>query len=68
VTARRIVEEVSKGPLGRLEWTDAECDYVSCPLRNDVERIETSNGNVMLVVIGALIVGAVIGFGIGKLS
>lgn len=61
----RVLSEVGKGPLPRQEWTDAECDYVNCPIRQDVEQIEMHNGNVILVILTAMAVGMLIGFLVG---
>lgn len=67
MTARRIVEELGRGPLARQEWRDIgeDGDCVNCPIRRDVEEIETRNGNVLLVILTAMAVGGLIGFLVG---
>lgn len=51
---------------GKDEWSDY-MTCADCPVRLDVDRAESRNGNVMVVMMGAMFVGALIGFLVGVL-
>ena len=70
MNAQKIIGEIGKGPLQRQEWGNScdqdECECATCPARIDAERIEVHNGNVVLVLLVAFVVGMAIGIVVGK--